>query len=100
MIENLKLEDFAAQLDTKFRMKLADGKILECELVQAKSLSAAPGQEVFSLVFRAPLDAPRATQIYSLEHESLGALDLFLSPIKADGQGLYYEAVFNRLVKK
>ena len=35
--------------------------------------------------------------MYQLQHDQLGALELFLVPVGRDHEGLYYEAVFNRL---
>ena len=35
--------------------------------------------------------------MYDLQHPSLGKFALLLVPIGKDAQGLYYEAVFNRL---
>jgi hypothetical protein len=53
---------------------------------------------VFSLIFRAPGNAPRTAQIYDLKHEQLGDIALFLSPFKLEGGSLYYEAAFNLLI--
>jgi hypothetical protein len=49
----------------------------------------------FSLVFRGGPDPPLQQRIYCLEHEQLGALDLFLVPLGPDAAGQRYEAVFN-----
>jgi hypothetical protein len=32
-----------------------------------------------------------------MEHERLGSVEIFIVPIRKDGEGIYYEAVFNRL---
>ena len=50
--------------------------------------------EAFSLVFRAPRDAQLAQRIHRLEHDALGAFELFLVPIGLDAEGMRYEAVF------
>ena len=49
-------------------------------------------------MLQGPLDAflPQAT--YRLEHEQLGALDLFLVPVRKEAAGFLYQAVFNRLL--
>ena len=100
MLENLERTDFEPHLNSKFRLILADGNILELELIEVHEGIKSAVQEAFALVFRAPTEAPRVGRIYNLEHDKMGALPLFLSPFKADGEGLYYEAVFNRLLKK
>jgi hypothetical protein len=58
---------------------------------------AASRQERFSLVFRGPRDRLLQQGMYELQHRHLGALALFLVPVGRDHEGLYYEAVFNRL---
>jgi len=52
----------------------------------------------FSLVFRGPQQPTYPQQIYPFEHDRLGRFDLFIVPVKRDAHGLYYEAVFNRVV--
>jgi len=66
-------------------------------LVEVNALGSSTKQEQFSLQFRAPRDAPISQGIYRLEHDRLGALDIFLVPIGLDGNGVRYEAVFTRL---
>lgn len=70
--------------------------VVELELVRIDEVEAQPGQEQFSLVFRAPLEMPPLQGTYRLEHDSLGAEDIFLVPISRDKDGLYFEAAFNR----
>lgn len=48
----------------------------------------------FSLTFRGGPDPPLPQRIYRVEHDELGALDLFLVPIGPDDVGQRYEAVF------
>jgi hypothetical protein len=38
--------------------------------------------------------------MYQLQHERLGAFELFLVPVGQDQDGVYYEAVFNRLQRQ
>jgi hypothetical protein len=35
--------------------------------------------------------------MYQIQHDQLGAFDLFLVPVSQDQDGVYFEAVFNRL---
>ncbi len=100
MIEHLKRTDFVPHLNSKFRMALANAKVPELELIEVHEGIKSPVQEAFALVFRAALEAPRLAQMFTLEHAVLGTLPLFLSPFRVDSDGLYYEAVFNRLVTK
>ncbi len=87
--------DFSAQLNTSFLTELGDGRDVELHLDKFEELVSTESHENFSLLFRAPVDAPSEQNTYTLKHESLGTLDIFLVPVKKDAHGLYYEAVFN-----
>jgi hypothetical protein len=50
----------------------------------------------FSLVFRAPAEHRLPQCIYTLLHPEIGAQDIFMVPIRADKDGFYLEAIFNR----
>jgi len=98
MIENLKLEDFARQLNTVFRATLPAGRFLEFTLIEAKPGRKSAVQETFSLVFRAPAVVRAESATFELEHSEMGSIAIFMSPFKSDAQGIYYEAAFNRLL--
>ena len=98
MIEQLTRDDFARQLNTKFLYKWDDFGEVVFELIVVTEIQHSPQQEVFSLLFKGPPDQLLPQQMYSLVHEQLGALDIFLVPIRQDAEGIYYEAVFNRFI--
>lgn len=91
-------EQFSEQLDSTFRASLDDGQVLDLHFFKLDSTISNSIQEAFSLMFRAPVDAPPFQNMFRLEHDKLGAMDLFLVPVKKEEDGLYYEAVFNRLL--
>lgn len=97
MSELPKKEDFAAQLETNFKMFVEEAAF-EIKLTQCKTVISNEVQECFSLLFLAPEDAPPFQSIYRLEHGALGVMELFLVPVKKDEKGLRYEAVFNNLI--
>jgi hypothetical protein len=99
-IEGLSQESFAENLNTKFRLPVQSGEPLELELIEVAPGTPLEGVERFSLVFRGPLGFALRQSTYRLEHERLGALDIFLVPIARDAEGFSYEAVFNRMVTK
>jgi hypothetical protein len=99
-IESLTQESFAENLNTKFRLPVESGEPLELELIEVTPGIPLEGTERFSLVFRGALGFSLPQSIYHLEHERLGALDIFLVPIARAEDGFRYEAVFNRYVKK
>lgn len=93
-LDSLTAEDFRPHLGTGFR--LADESI-EFELVELTPHggSARPGSRVaFSVVFRGPSQPVLEQRIRRLEHDRMGALELFLVPIGPDTTGMRYEAVF------
>ena len=105
MTEKLKAitgpEHFAECVGSSFRVQWEGGEGAQLELVSARSLgkNVLRGnlkREPFSLVFRA--GSPQfylPQRIYRLEHEKLGALELFLVPIGPDENGMRFEAIFN-----
>jgi len=90
-------EEFSKHLNTKFRV--VNEEPIELELTEVKGyLSKAheqTGMERFSAFFRGPADRYLRQQTYSMEHEQMGAFELFLVPVSRDESGLRYEAVFN-----
>ncbi|MFM9905537.1 MAG: DUF6916 family protein [Pyrinomonadaceae bacterium] len=91
--------EFSDSLDTIFHTQMPDGTGFDLCLVGFEDVVSNSVQENFTLLFRAPLDAPQVQSIYRLHHDKLGAMDIFLVPVKKDEDGLYFEAVFN-LIKQ
>ena len=91
-------EEFSEQVDSLFQASVGEGPTIDLRLVQFDEHVSDAVQENYSLLFRAPSDAPPAQNVFRLEHPVLGAMDLFLVPVKKDDNGLYYEAVFNRFI--
>lgn len=96
-----EITDFAGRVGERFRMQLGDGQALELELVEVKdngrSSAGGPERTCFALLFRNPGEKRRFApqRIYTLEHDALGALDVFLVPRGPDAHGMTYEAVYN-----
>lgn len=85
---------FAEQIGTDFTLATPAGA-LALVLLRADAHQAPAGYESFTLLFRGSGERYLPQAIYHLEHAALGALDLFIVPVRQDAQGLYYEAVFN-----
>jgi len=96
----LEHAEFAKHLNTKFRFRLNETETVEAELTDVSELLVSPRQERFSIVFRTSNDFLLEQGQRIIEHDEMGELILFLVPIGRDEDGTYYEAVFNRLVKK
>jgi uncharacterized protein DUF6916 len=100
MEDSFSHEAFSQNLNTKFDVPVGEDQNIELELAEISELkNYKHGQEEFSLVFRGPNDAFLGQGTRLLKHDQLGALELFIVPIRQDQKGYYYEAVFNRLTK-
>ncbi|MBV9127802.1 MAG: hypothetical protein JO117_06900 [Verrucomicrobia bacterium] len=98
-LDRLRAADFTPLLHRAFRLPMGELS-LSLELLEVrenKRPAQTPEQRApFSLTFKAaPAQPVLAPRMYRLEEETLGALDLFISPFRADADGCYYEAVFN-----
>ena len=97
MTAKLTEAEFSKHVNTKFR--IAGEPPIELELTEVKGFLSGPieqtGMERFSAFFHGPGDRflPQAT--YAVEHDGMGAFDLFLVPIAKNEKGFRYEAVFN-----
>ena len=101
MLEHFHVGTFSAQQHTTFSIQLPSLPGVEVELVEVtdnnKNPAVAARQERFSLVFRGPRERLLQQGLYAMQHDQLGAFELFLVPVGQDTAGIYYEAVFNRL---
>jgi Domain of unknown function (DUF6916) len=87
---------FNENLNTTFLLTSGEGRV-ELELVEVKRYSKdeQPSMERFSIYFRGPAEPLLPQQTYSLEHERMGTLDIFIVPISRNETAVRYEAVFN-----
>lgn len=92
--------EFLKHLKTKFRIRVSETEAIEAELTSVSEHLLSPRQERFSLVFRTPNEMFLEQGMRPFEHDEMGAFDLFIVPIERDDESTYYEAVFNRLIKK
>jgi hypothetical protein len=104
MPASLTEEEFSKHVNTTFSLNLDAEVAVDLELVQVKGYLTNPGDqegmERFSIFFTGPAKPFLAQNTYSLSHEAMGTFDLFLVPIKPDGEGARYEAVFNYFKKQ
>ena len=93
--------DFAAQLNTEFRIIQARSQAI-VKLVDVSDLAhrkgARPGKEGFSLRF-SEMNATNLPQgTYNIQHEKLGTFSFLIVPVKSKaGKVNSYEAIVNRL---
>lgn len=98
MSENISYDDFAAQLNTKFRV-FRETAQFEAELIEVRRGINNARQESFSLFFLMPEDFPVEQGNFSFEHERLDSMEIFAVPIEKNAPGgIVFQAVFNRLI--
>ena len=97
-LADLSYAAFAGLLRSRFRVHTETSALVEIELVEATATDQAQ-VGAFSLVFTGPLNQFLPQRTYLIEHDKLGAFDLFIVPIGKDQNGFHYEAVFNRPVE-
>lgn len=91
---------FEQNLNGRFWLRDGDGERTPLDLVEVKSGHPSPPYEQFSLLFRGDKSKIHPQSTYPVEHDAIGAFDLFLAPVDRNDQGTFYQAVFNRLVER
>jgi Domain of unknown function (DUF6916) len=100
-IDALNHELFSQLLGQSFRVHLPEAPDSTLHLTMSEvTVASAPGMEEssrqpFSLLFRGPPEPLLVQQVYTLEHEQLGELEIFLVPLGPQQDALLYEAVFS-----
>jgi hypothetical protein len=91
--------DFAKNVNTNFRVELAESGPMDLKLVSVTPRKVDPteqaGMERFSAVFSGPLDSFLPQQTYHMTHPEMGEFDVFLVAIGTEADGFRYEAVYN-----
>jgi hypothetical protein len=102
MLDRLRSDDFAPQLNQSFTMRPASDTSFAPRMVELIEVAAtsnpgypAGGRAPFSLIFRDPAGGVLPQAIYVVEHAALGPLEIFLVPIATGTDGTRYQAVFS-----
>jgi hypothetical protein len=99
-LSRLKSDDFAPFLNQIFRVQLAGVPPIELELILVADLKEmrplTPEQrQPFRLHFRGPVsDHYLIQRLYLLEHEVMGQLEIFITPLGPEAGRMRYEAIF------
>lgn len=97
MLESFTKTTFDPLLKSKFRLRSDSGDAPETDLTLVETEEKpTPGLESFTLTFQGPHGLPRQGT-FRLEHPSLGTFDIFLTSVRADEKGTYFQAVFSRI---
>ena len=92
-----RFDDFNGCINQPFSLEL-NGSTYPLELINVDRLvdCATSGErEAFSIVFRGNSDLVLEQQIYRINNDMLGEMELFIVPIGPDDKGMRYEAVFS-----
>ena len=100
-LEEIDASHFEKLLQQPFQAQV--GEYVGTWELMAVTPLGSPGAEAdagrtrsFSLLFRAPAAHRLPQSTYAMHHPAVGSLDIFMVPIRADKDGFYLEAVFNR----
>lgn len=95
-LDRIPAEDFAALLHTTVRLSVGevsvDATVADVTVSRHAGARPLPG---FSVLLRAPRAPAFAQGTVTLQHPRHGGLDLFMTPLGYDEQGMRYEIVFN-----
>ena len=99
MLDGLTVDAFAPLVGDGFALDDEGAGRLVLELLEARAIEAgAPAggaaRVPFSLLFRGPGEPVLPQRIYSLRHDALGALEIFIVPVARQPDGMRYEAIF------
>ena len=96
-VEDVTLETFAGREGETFSIQFADAKV-ELTLESAERMPEEWGRTdrrvPFTIHLLGPLEHVLPQQIWPLDHEELGRIDLFLVPLGPEEGAMRYEAVF------
>jgi hypothetical protein len=100
-LDKLTSADFRPYLGQPVAIHYGGEAPLAAELAQVTDLGpvperpGAPARAPFAIILRGPYRPVLPQRIYRVEHQALGALEIFFVPVGPDQQGMCYEAIFN-----
>jgi hypothetical protein len=101
VLDRLTATSFASAIGETFALDAGELGRLELELVESQlhdpdgpAEDSSGRRAPFSLVFHGPVEPLLPQSIYRVEHDSVGAIEIFIVPIGRDEAGTSYEAVF------
>jgi hypothetical protein len=95
-LEKLNACSFAEQLNTLFNLHIDPATPIALKLVEVKENDPSPRIELFALHFRGPSSPHLPQGIYRMDHAKMGTLEIFITAIAAEPDGILYESVFHR----
>ena len=100
MDENWNKAMFEKHLNTSFQVSERDGRAIEATLVEVEHKENGPVERV-SVLFQGPRDPVLNHDTLTVAHPEFGTHEIFMGPVVHPTEdGVYYEAIFNRLKEK
>jgi hypothetical protein len=99
-VGDVTVETFAGREGQRFWIKFSDAE-LDLELAEVNRVpddwGRPPEREPFAVVFHGTLEHVLPQQIWPVDHEELGRIEMFLAPIGPTdtNDAMQYEAVFS-----
>lgn len=100
MSDRLELSAYEPHVGETFSLELQQLGRVELTLTEAEASPWQPAEgsslpHAFSLVFRGPPQTVLPQGTYALQHDVLGELEIFFTPIAGSAEGVDYQAVFS-----
>ena len=100
-MDKLASGDFRPYLNQKFLIHYGKGETLDVELIEVADLNDHPQEPIpgkripFSLIWRSANRTQYLPQhTFTITHEEMGSLAIFIVPLGADSVGMRYQAIF------
>lgn len=100
MTKEITRDEYAACLNTDFMVEVSPELKVSMKLTEVTELSERFHQQSFSLIFTAPDNTLAGQGQFSVEHETLGTIELFMVPIGKDSKGMLFQSLFNKLMEE
>lgn len=99
MFQRLTKQQYEEQLDTVFTVVWDSVEPMELRLVNVRGVISTPRNEQFAIEFKSEDKRFLNQGIQLMKHPVFGELELFITPIGSEADGVVYEAAFNYLHK-
>lgn len=99
-LQDLTYENTNQYTGDTFTLTFDNGLVIdlvleEVKVIMEKHLQPRMKRDAFAWYFRGPRTPQLPQNTYTMTHEKLGELRIFLVPLSAPEQGVEYEALFN-----
>ena len=88
----LSADRFAPALGSAFQLRSPGGQAVPVVLTRIVDRGGGLHTTQFSLLFQVPAGGPTEQNVYTLDHEHVGSIDLLLVPVAQIDDGLLFEA--------